>query len=273
MSTVYAIPRTAHRAPLAAQAVSLIRRAVLDGHWQVGMRLPSEPELAAELGISRATLREALRTLVSDGLLDRRHGVGTFVLRVPTPTIERGIDELFSLGDAIEQLGYEPSVGERAGELLSAVGVVATELGIAEGQPICHLTRVRLADGRPVIICHDYFPDALLDGIGLASPAAVAEVVDLGSLYAWFEQRLGIVIDWALTHIEPVAAGAAESEVLGVRQGEALIRLRQTHYAVDGRPVLYSENVHNGDVIRFHVQRRRARPTIALTESGTMEGR
>lgn len=265
MSTVYDLPRTAQREPLAAQAAASIRRAVLDGHWRVGERVPSEPQLAEELGISRATLREALRMLVTDGLLDRRHGVGTFVVRVPTPTIERGIDELFSLGEAIEQLGYKASVGEHAVEVMSATEQVAAELRLAVAQPICHLTRVRLADGRPVIVCHDYFPSAFLEEAGLTPPAAVAEVVERGSLYAWFEERLGIAIDWALTHIEPVAARAAESEALGVRQGEALIRLRQTHYAVDGRSVLYSENVHNSDVIRFHVQRRRVRSGMIAT--------
>lgn len=262
MSTVYDLARTAQRAPLAAQAGASIRRAVVDGHWRVGERLPSEPQLALELGISRATLREALRMLVSDGLLDRRHGVGTFVVRVPTPTIERGIDELFSLGDAIEQLGYEPSVGEHTAALMPASDLVASELGLAGGERVCHLTRVRMADGRPVIVCDDYFHADLLTDAGLTPRTAVAEVVERGSLYAWFEERLGIAIDWALTHIEPVAADASESETLGVRQGEALIRLRQTHYAVDGRPVLYSVNVHNSEVIRFHVQRRRARPGV-----------
>jgi len=262
MSTVYDLTRTAPREPLATQAAATIRRAVLEGHWRVGERLPSEPQLALELGISRATLREALRMLVTDDLLDRRHGVGTFVVRVPTPTIERGIDELFSLGEAIEQLGYEPSVGARAGEMVRATKLVAAELHLANGQPVCHLTRVRMADSRPVIVCDDYVPADLITNTGLTPRTAVAEVVERGSLYAWFEERLGIAIDWALTHIEPVAADASESETLGVRPGVALIRLRQTHYAVDGRPVLYSENVHNSEVIRFHVQRRRARPGV-----------
>lgn len=262
MSTVYDLARTAPREPLAAQAAATIRRAVLDGHWRVGARLPSEPQLALELGISRATLREALRMLVTDDLLDRRHGVGTFVVRVPTPTIERGIDELFSLGEAIEGLGYEPSVGEHEIKVMPASDLVAAELQLAVGQPVCHLARVRMADSRPVIVCDDFFATDLLAEAGLTPSTAVAEVVERGSLYAWFEERLGIAIDWALTHIEPVAADASESKTLGVRQGEALIRLRQTHYAVDGRPVLYSENVHNSDVIRFHVQRRRARPGV-----------
>lgn len=259
MSTVIDLLKPAARAPLAAQAAASIRRAVVEGHLPIGARLPSEPQFAADLGISRATLREALRTLVSDGLLDRRHGVGTFVVRVPAPRIERGINELFSLAEAIRQLGCEPSVGDRAVEVTPASDIVASELRIAIGQTLCHLTRVRMADERPVIVSQDYFPVAMLNAIGVAPEAAMVEVVNHGSLYAWFEERLGIAIDWALTHIEPLTAGPAESQMLRVARGEALIRLRQTHYAVDGGPVLYSENIHNSDVIRFHVQRSRPR--------------
>lgn len=260
MSTVYSdLPKTARALPLAPQAAATIRDAVLQGVWAVGERLPSEPHLAAELGISRATLREALRLLVTDGLLDRRHGVGTFVVRVPAPTIERGIDELFSLGEAIEQLGYQAAVGERRIDVASAPRFVAGELRVPPGHLVCHLMRVRLADGRPVIICHDYFDAATLRTLGVPPDMALAEIVARGSLYAWFEERIGIAIDWALTRIEPIAAAIDESEMLGINAGQALLRLRQTHYAVDGRPVLYSENVHNSDVIRFHVQRRRPR--------------
>src|SRR5262249_32649426 len=99
------------RAPLVSQTAAAIRARIEAGRWQSGEQLPSEPQLANELGISRGTLRESVRLLISDGLLDRRHGVGTFVARVPPPTIDRGIDELFGAGDAIAQMGYLPSVG------------------------------------------------------------------------------------------------------------------------------------------------------------------
>jgi GntR family transcriptional regulator len=265
MTDVYRLASAPQRAPLATQATTSIRRAILDGHWGIGQRLPSEPQLATELGISRATLREALRMLVSDGLLDRRHGVGTFVSRLPAPTIERGIDELFSLGEAIEQLGYEASVGNRAVEVGAPSRSVAEELRLAPDEAVCHMSRVRMADGRPVILCEDHFPARLLVDAHLDADEAAAQVVEIGSLYSWFEERLGIAIDWALTHIEPVAASATSAATLGVPAGTALIRLRQTHHAVDGTPVLYSENVHNSDVIRFHVQRRRALPGLAAT--------
>src|SRR5260370_38334596 len=98
------------RAPLGSQAAAAIRPRIKTGRWQLGDQLPSEPQLATELGISRGTLRESVRMLISNGLLDRRHGVGTFVARVPLPSIDRGIDELFGAIAAIAQRGYAPGV-------------------------------------------------------------------------------------------------------------------------------------------------------------------
>ena len=258
MSDVHALTGV-QRPPLATQAAAIIRGAIQDRRWPVGARIPGEPQLANEIGISRATLREALRMLVSDGLLDRRHGIGTFVVRVPAPQIERGIDELFSLGSAIEQLGYVPGTGEHNVAVEAGSAVITDELRQPRGTQVVHLTRVRLADGRPVILCDDYFvADVVPDR--LTPEQLEAEVVSLGSLYGWFDQHLGLPIDSALTHIEPVAATATIQKALEVPRGTPLLRLRQTHYTADGRPVLYSENVHNSNVIQFHVQRRRPQP-------------
>src|SRR6266566_6157180 len=98
---------------MVSQAAAAIQTRIKTGRWQLGEQLPSEPQLATELGISRGTLRESVRLLISNGLLDRRHGVGTFVARVPReqPSIDRGIDELFGATDAIAQMGYAPGMG------------------------------------------------------------------------------------------------------------------------------------------------------------------
>src|ERR1700704_1518876 len=116
------------RAPLVSQTAAAIRARIAAGRWLIGEELPSEPQLATDLGISRGTLRESLRLLISTGLLDRRHGVGTFVARVPLPSIDRGIDELFGAGEAIAQIGYTPTVGACAVAIVVPPDVVAAEL-------------------------------------------------------------------------------------------------------------------------------------------------
>src|SRR5207247_11337152 len=83
-----------------------------------------------------------------------------------------------------------------------------------------------------------------------------------GSLYEWLEWDIGRPIDTALTRIEPVVATASTARSLDVEPGAALLRLRQTHYGMDGTEILYSDNLHNSNVMHFHVVRRRARPTF-----------
>ena len=249
------------RAPLVTQAAAAIRARIEAGRWQLGQQLPSEPQLATELGISRGTLRESVRLLISNGLLHRRHGVGTFVARLPLPSIDRGIDELFGAGDAIAQMGYAPGVGSCTVAVVPAPREVARELRLPERSRVCHISRVRLADGRPVVLCDDFLDVRLLEQRGIEAHAVEQHISARGgSLYAWLEHDLGRPIDTALARIEPVVASGAHARALGVEPGAPLLRLRQTHYGADGTEVLYSDNLHNSEVMHFHVVRRRARP-------------
>jgi GntR family transcriptional regulator len=249
------------RAPLVSQTAAAIRARIETGTWQLGDQLPSEPQLASELGISRGTLRESVRLLISNGLLDRRHGVGTFVARVPTPSIDRGIDELFGASDAIAQMGYAPTTGACRVAPVDASELVASELRIARGTAVCHIYRVRLADGRPVMLCDDYIDGRLLRDRDIGVDQVEQQInARGGSLYAWLEQDLGRSIDTALARIEPVVATAEDAMVLQVKIGAPLLRLRQRHFGPDGAEVLYSENLHNSELMHFHVVRRRARP-------------
>ena len=163
--------------------------------------MPSEPQLATELGISRGTLRESVRLLISNGLLDRRHGVGTFVARVPRemPSIDRGIDELFGATDAIAQLGYAPGVGTCEITLERAPNTVADELRLQKPARVCHIKRVRLANDRPVILCNDYLPADVLVERGIRVEEVRPQILARGgSLYEWLEQDIGRPIDTAL---------------------------------------------------------------------------
>ena len=243
--------------PLTAQAVTVLLSGIEDGRWRVGDRLPSEPKLAADLGISRSTLREAIRQLVAEGLLDARHGIGTFVARVPAPYIDRGIEELFSSRDLIEGAGFEPSTGRCRVTLKRASTEIARELGLTPGERICYVWRLRLADDAPVIVCNDYFDARVLADVGLSPRAVELEVSGRGSIYRWFDGPVGRPVDQALARIEPVVASAEEAALLEVDMGAPLLRLRQTHYGRDGAPLLYSINLHRSEVVRFHVVRRR----------------
>lgn len=255
--------RLAPRRHLVSEAAASIRSAIAGGRLPVGAQLPSEPRLATNLGVSRATLREGLRLLISERLLERRPGVGTFVARVPPTTIERGIDELFSLHQTIEQLGHRSSTGACSISFDAQHSPAHDELRLSSSEALCRVRRVRLADDRPVILCADYFPRRLLTREQTENPTRLAdEIAGAGSLYLWLEATLGASIDSAMAHIESVNCTVEEAAQLELQPGTALLWLRQTHYTKDGQPVLYSDSLHSTAFMHFHVRRRRVSPTF-----------
>src|SRR5512140_1799160 len=122
-------------------------RRVISG-MDPGDRLPSEPELARKLGVSRATLREAMRTFETQGLIHRRHGAGTFVTR-PSQVIESGLEVLESIETLAKRIGVQVSMGALQIEHRIASLEEASALGLAAGSKIMHLSRVILAEGHP----------------------------------------------------------------------------------------------------------------------------
>src|SRR5512147_484466 len=110
-----------------------------------GERLLSEPELARQLGVSRATLREAMRTFETQGLITRRQGVGTFVLR-PSHVIESGLEVLESIETLACRIGLQVSLGEWNMAYREASEAEAAALGLEAGSEVLYVSRVILAE-------------------------------------------------------------------------------------------------------------------------------
>src|SRR5512143_2307876 len=122
-----------------------------------GERLPSEPDLARRLGVSRATLREAMRTFEVQGLIRRRQGSGTFVVgRVPV--IEAGLEVLESLETMAVRLGLEVSVSDLHVEKVPADAETAAGLGVSLEAPVTRVRRVMREETRPVAYLVDTLP-------------------------------------------------------------------------------------------------------------------
>jgi GntR family transcriptional regulator len=120
--------------------------AALIGATDAGERLPSEPDLARRLGVSRATLREAMRTFEVQGLIRRRQGSGTFVVG-KVPVIEAGLELLESLETMAERLGLEVTVSDLQIESLRADAEAAAALSVEPGMPLTRIRRVMRAAG------------------------------------------------------------------------------------------------------------------------------
>jgi GntR family transcriptional regulator len=224
-------------------------RRIEDGRWKAGDRLPAEPELATAFGVSRATLRDALRSLEEDGFVTRIRGAGTFVTH--RPRLKNNLDVNFGVTDLIRSMGMRPgteAVGTTAG---TCSPDEAGRLDLAAEAPVFRVRRVRTADGRPVVLSTDVVPGWLLAG----RPDAVDRLGE-ASLYDLLERELGITIRQGVASIRPANAGQDVAELLAVPQGTLLLYLLQVDYDAEGRPVLLSHEHHLADAFEITVVRR-----------------
>ena len=122
-----------------------------------GDQLPSEPRLAEDLGVSRASLREAMSTFETRGLLERKQGVGTFVIH-PIHVFDSGLEHLISLETIADHIGLAVSMGELQVCHKLVDFDLSQELGLPECEEIIHVSRVIHADNKPVAFLEDNLP-------------------------------------------------------------------------------------------------------------------
>lgn len=224
------------RQPLWTRLRDEIAAAIAEGALRPGMRMPGERLLAAELGVSRMTLRHALDALAEGGLLRRRQGAATEV----APRIEKAVSRLVGFSEDMRARGREP--GARL--ILRAVGwasaAEAAALGLGEEAGVTRIERVRLADGRPVAIERAVLPAAVLP-----DPAAVE-----GSLYEALGAR-GRRPVGGTQRLRAVAASRADARHLGCVPGEPLLAIERRCVDGAGRPVEFTETRYLGGAYDF----------------------
>ncbi len=228
--------------PAYAQIIERIESSVSRGELKAGDRLPPERRLAAELGVSRMTLRQALATLESRGLVTRTTGRrgGTFVA---SPKVERDLSAFAGLSEQLRRQNV--TAGAR---LLSAVEeaageAVAEALQLGLGDPVAEIVRVRLADREPLALERSTFPLARFPGL--------LELDLTGSLYDLLSEHYSEPPTHAVERLEPVLAGDFESETLDVGLGAPLMLVERTAYAATGVAVEFARDVFRGDRTRI----------------------
>ncbi|MDQ0395686.1 GntR family transcriptional regulator [Labrys monachus] len=237
------------REDLVGRVSNALREQIQSGALPHGTRLRGEAELARQLNISRPTLREATRILARDGLLDIRHGVGTFVTD-PSRHVSSALDTMRSMSALIRSFGGEPRVRDMTFRMVPAEGGVAEALGVAKDTPVAQICRVRLMDERPLAVAYEY--------IRLVDPArefALVRRFDGSSIYRFMSEQLARPLARSEMSVTAVSAGKTFAALLDLKPRSPLLLMREAHFDIEGRRSLYSVNYHNSDVIDFTLVR------------------
>ncbi|GAA0612070.1 GntR family transcriptional regulator [Virgibacillus siamensis] len=228
------------------QVIDKIKEDIEKGTYKPKQKLPSEFQMSKLIGVSRATLREALRILEEENVVTRRHGVGTFVN--PKPVFSSGIEQLNSVTYMIEQSGKTPGSQYLSTEFQEPTEDERLRFNPKQVDTLAKIERVRTADDEPVVFCIDKVPEGLV-------PLDMVHRED--SLFKLMEAYSGKRISYAVTYIEPTSYHDRIYEALHCSPEQSLLLLKQMHYTDEDEPVLYSANFFRSDVFSFHVLRKR----------------
>jgi GntR family transcriptional regulator len=210
--------------------------------------LPSETTLSQRIGVSRATLREALSQLEQGGLIVRRHGIGTFV-SPRHPLVVAGLEELQSIETLAQRIGVEINMGECEIRERAAAPGEAEALQVPAATAVLAVQRVMLSGGRPIAFLIDVVPTDVLD------PGELGESFD-GSVLDFLLRRRDPPLKHSHTELGAEAADTDLAHRLHLRVGDPLLKFTAQLYAASGRVVDYSLSYFSPGHFRFHVIRR-----------------
>jgi len=213
-----------------------------------GTKLPSEPDLAEALNVSRATLREAMRTFESQGLLRRRQGLGTFVVG-PTQVIETGLEVLESIETQAEKIGLNVTMGHSEINHIQADEKQAEKLDLNVGDSLVEIRRVILTENAPAAYLIDILPEGILD------PQVISKQFT-GSVLDLMLQNGKPNLSVSKTEISAVHAHADVAKALDIQRGDTLLLLFGLLFDIDGHPVDLSYSYFLPGYFRLHFIRK-----------------
>ncbi len=238
------------RRPLALIVRDGIRDLLLQEHVAIGDQLPSEADLASRFQVARTTVREALKLLEQDGLIDVQHGRGRFVTALPSDV--RPITRLESVTEMMAGLGYDLKNVVLDRVIRDATPAEAEALRLKPGERVLCLERFRLHASDVLIYSVDVLPERIL-----TSQPPRAEDWS-GSLLAILAQ-VGQFVAYASAQIRADRLPPTIAERAGLDAAAPWLLLVQVNINQVGEPIIFSTDYHKADEISFHVLRRRAR--------------
>jgi GntR family transcriptional regulator len=238
--------------PLYLQVERRIEDLLLRGLYKAGDRIPPEAELVTALGVSRVTVRAGVARLVERGVLKRRQGSGTFLVRPPEGArLAAGLERLETYTVHAGRLGLKLASSDLAIEASGARAEEAAALEVGEGTPLAKVSRVLLIEGEPAAWMVDVVPESVV-GVDVVRERFRADAMLLDLLVSE-----GVPIGYSQMYIGAVVVGP-ENEIgqqLRLKTQAAALSLIQTMYLTSGQPVQWSRDTFLPGKLDLHVVR------------------
>ncbi len=230
--------------PLYVKIREALRKDINKGVVKRGEKLPSEDELAIRYGVSRMTLRQGINDLIDEGLLYRRHGVGTFVAHLH---LERDHSRLTNFFENSKMDGIQVSERLLMLEVLPAKLQVAKALNLVEGEEVICIKTLRYTENVPVTIHEAFIPHKLFSQ--LLEADLLVETKDLWAFY----ERCGYRVKRAIQKLEARHADEEMASLLMVEEGSPILYKERTLFSDDGTPVEFLYCYNRGDMYSLTV--------------------
>lgn len=233
--------------PLYVQIKDTLRQKILEGVYATHERLPSENTLMRNFGVSRITIRQALRDLHNEGLVFTVQGKGTFVSK---PKAVQDVHRLQGFGEAMSMQGYEVTAHLLSMQERRPPKAVVAALQVERGENVVEVKRVRYLNRDPVSIDTSYFP------LDVGRPLFSRDLS--GDIFPMLENELGVHLGKADIGIDAALADDEAQRNLNLKSGEPVLRVERLTYDGEGRPIDFEYLCIRGDAFKyqFRVERR-----------------
>jgi GntR family transcriptional regulator len=232
--------------PLHSRLESTLRGMIHDGQILMGAVLPGELELAAQLGVSRHTVRHALGVLSNEGLLRRERGRGTTVVSAnPPAVIERSLSSFYAFAWETRARGATQFSRILERKTLLADATFAARLAVLEGADVERIVRVRTADDDPLVLETSYLPRYL-------SSVLETAILERESMYDELERHWGLRVTGARESIRPIVLTRATARLLHASTGAPAFSVERRTWS-DRGPIEWQESIIRGDRYLYSV--------------------
>ena len=226
--------------PLHTQITETLRLQIQSAELKAGENFPSERELAERYGVSRMTVRQALRHLRQEGLIYHERGVGTFVSNRKLDVHTRNLS---GFSEEMNSLGFAPSSRVLELKRESAGEKIAADLRLETGAEVFHLERLRLADNEPMAFESTYLPSALC-------PALDKIDLTVNSLYKVLAENYNLPMHHAAEILEAAAANRFLAQQLGVKTGAPVLVVHRVVFTESNQPIESAHTTYRADRYR-----------------------